>query len=127
MARTYKRAIKPWESSSEVFTDGAHELGLSKELHFEDVLELAGPLPERTVALILTYTTPADYERRREKDGDIRKTTAGAEDQGPDVIWLSQDVQNACGPYALFHAIFNSNGRNHLGKLVGVSMFKNLV
>jgi ubiquitin carboxyl-terminal hydrolase L3 len=116
MARTYECAIKPWESSSDVFTAGAQELGLSEELHFEDVLGLENPLPRGTVALILIYITPENYESEKARHAAVDKSTATAECQNLNVVWLPQNVQNACGPYALFHAVFNSNGRDHIGK-----------
>jgi ubiquitin carboxyl-terminal hydrolase L3 len=116
MARTYELAVKPWESSSEVFTEGACALGLSKDFHFEEVLGLEGPLPRGTVALILTYITPTDYETQKAESEDLLETTAAASEQDSTVVWLPQKVQNACGPHSLFHAVFNSICRHHLGK-----------
>lgn len=117
MTRHYEIAIKPWESSSEVFTAGGHSLGLSEELHFEDVLGLEGPLPEGTVALILVYITPDDYEDLAAVTASGDASGFATERQDDNVVFLSQRVQNACGPYALFHAVFNSIGRDHIGKL----------
>lgn len=91
-------------------------MGLATGFHFEDVLELDGQLPKQTVALILTYTTPEDYEEQKTDTKDAREPTGT--DRDVDAIWLYQTVQNACGPYALFHAIFNSNGWHHLGEFV---------
>jgi ubiquitin carboxyl-terminal hydrolase L3 len=126
MARTYELAVKPWESSSEVFTKGARALGLSEDFHFEEVLGLEGPLPGGTIALVLTYITPADYETQKSKSEDLLKTTAAASEQDSTVVWLPQKVQNACGPHSLFHAVFNSNCRHHLGKPVPRTMFSYL-
>lgn len=109
--RKYARTIQPWESTEDVFSNGAHELGLSSSLSFEPVFEQV--LPARTIALILIYPTPPDYEEKKEaeeaKSAQQPRITQAIEDC--DVVWLSQKVQNACGPYALLHSIYNSDGR----------------
>lgn len=117
MTRNYKQAINPWESSSEIFTAGAHSLGLSEEFRFEDVLGLAGPLPDGTVALVLVYITPDHYESQKARIASEDESGVATGRQDPNVVFLSQKVQNACGPYALFHAVFNSIARDHIGKL----------
>lgn len=90
MARKYQYAIKALESSSEVFTSGAHELDLATGFHFEDVLELDGQLPKQTVALIVTHTTPEDYEEQKTDTKNAREPTGT--DRDFDAIWLYQTV-----------------------------------
>lgn len=119
MARKYDRAIEPWESSPEIFTSAAHSLGLSEEFYFVDVLDLEGKLPQGTVALVLAYTTPDDYESQQELNATQARGIAW-NGESFNVVWLSQKVQNACGPYALFHATFNSIGRDHVGMSDGL-------
>lgn len=115
MTRKYKHTIQPWESTEEVFTDGAHELGVSKHFSFEPVLD---SLPARTIALILIYPTPSDYEEQKEAKETNHLRQPESQAIGPrDAIWLSQRVQNACGPYALLHAVLNSEAGHHLRKL----------
>lgn len=111
-------AIQPWESSPEVFTKAAHILGLAHEFEFMQVLSLEDPLPQNTVALILVYPTPSDYETQKtanDRLADCKQSVVCEEDH--DIIWLRQRVHNACGPYALLHAIFNSIAREHLSEL----------
>lgn len=115
MTRRYKHTIQPWESTEEIFTEGAHELGLSRDLTFEPVL---GSLPERTIAIILIYPTPSHYEEQKKNErADSARQSETQATQACDVVWLSQEVQNACGPYALLHAVLNSDGRLHLREL----------
>ena len=122
------QSIQPWESSAEVFTSGAIQLGLSDKLHFEEVFSLEDSLPAQTVALILVYPTSSDYEEQKVKEATSLQGPADAKElQDLDVLWLSQKVQNACGPYALFHAVFNSSSRHHVSKLRHIAEFERLM
>lgn len=115
MAATKQRSIQPWESSGAIFTYGAHALGLSEELRFVDVFSLEDTLPSGTLAVILIYPTPPNYEEQRKLEAEKRK--AGArEHEIPHAMWFQQRVQNACGAYALLHAVFNSACCKRLGK-----------
>lgn len=111
-----KNAISPWESSEEIFTNAATRLGLSKEFHFEVVLGLDGPLPKGAIALIVAYPTPSDYEEQVKPAASSGALAARIQGQYPDAMWLPQKKQNACGPHALLHAIFNSSSRDHVGE-----------
>jgi ubiquitin carboxyl-terminal hydrolase L3 len=115
MAAIYQRSIQPWESSGSIFTQGAHALGLSEELRFVDVFSLEETLPGGTLAMILVYPTVPNYEEQKEIDAKKRELGAEVE-ESPHAVWFSQKVQNACGPYALLHAVFNSRCRHRLGK-----------
>merc|ERR1711939_817412 len=97
------KSIQPWESSAEVFS-------------------LEDSLPAQTVALILVYPTSSNYEEQKAKEATSLQGSADAiELRDLDVLWLSQKVQNACGPYALFHAVFNSSSRHHPKTLYSTS------
>jgi ubiquitin carboxyl-terminal hydrolase L3 len=110
-----ERSIQPWESSGSIFTQGAHALGLSEELHFVDVFSLEESLPVGTLAVILVYPTVSNYEEQKRLDA--KEYELGAEvHELPHAVWFPQKVQNACGPYALLHAVFNSTCRHRIGK-----------
>jgi hypothetical protein len=68
MGAINQRSIQPWESSGSIFTQGAHTLGLSEELHFVDVFNLEESLLVGTLAVILVYPTVSDYEEQKELD-----------------------------------------------------------
>jgi ubiquitin carboxyl-terminal hydrolase L3 len=108
--------MQPWESSGTIFTQGAHALGLSRELCFVDVFSLEDTLPNGTLAVILVYPTPPNYEEQRQMSVEGHKIGA-EEHEVPHAMWFQQRVQNACGPYALLHAVFNSTCYERLGNL----------
>ncbi|KAL8336281.1 hypothetical protein RB601_000209 [Gaeumannomyces tritici] len=105
----------PLESNPDVFTSLARRLGLSDRLAFHDVLSLAEPdllalVPRPARALVLAFPAPeANYERRvrdREEGRPAHDKTGDAED----VVWFRQTIYNACGLYALLHAVANGAG-----------------
>ena len=111
--RNYSRAIRPWESNPKVFTDAARQLGLSPHLHFEDVFD---SVPSRTIALVLAYPTPKEYEERKEEEENSDTTLAyAAKPLNLKDIWFKQTTQNSCGPVALAHAIFNPFRPENIG------------
>jgi len=58
-------AIQPWESSPEIFTLAAHALRLLQDFRFVEVLSLEKSLPKSTIALVLVYPTPSNYETQK--------------------------------------------------------------
>jgi ubiquitin carboxyl-terminal hydrolase L3 len=112
-----KQAI-PLESDPEIFTNLMHDLGVSKSLSFTDVYSLDEPslssLPRPVVGLILVHPTPEDYEeeihrRERATRGDVQKLGS--------CVWFQQTINNACGLYAILHAVSNGLARSFIGKL----------
>ncbi|KAI4709964.1 hypothetical protein J4E89_005195 [Alternaria sp. Ai002NY15] len=114
----YTKHFIPLESNPDVFTELAHKLGLSTSLVFEDVLslddiELLGFLPRPAFALILVFPTTDDYEKRvQDKDATLEefRTSGGA----GDVIFFKQTINNACGLYAILHAVCNGEARRYI-------------
>ncbi|KAF9870222.1 ubiquitin carboxyl-terminal hydrolase, family 1 [Colletotrichum karsti] len=122
-----KKVVIPLENNPDVFTSLVHDLGVSPDLGFFDVYSLDEPallslVPRPALALIFISPAPMYYQVRAEdgtrsaKDG---VTYAGA---GPDepVIWFRQTIGNACGLYALIHAVGNGEAREYVreGSLV---------
>lgn len=98
-------AVVPLESNPEIFTKFASDLGLSPLLAFCDIYSLDDPdllcfLPRPMQAVILLFPVTQKYEEFKNKEQvepvDYSK-----------VIWMKQVVKNACGLYALLHALLN--------------------
>lgn len=98
-------AVVPLESNPQIFTDFAHNLGLSPLLEFTDIYSLEDPdllafIPRPVKAVILLFPVTEEYEAYKNLEGvetlDNEK-----------VIWMKQVVKNACGLYALLHALLN--------------------
>ena len=124
----YTKHFIPLESNPDVFNELAHKLGLSTSLVFEDVLslddpELLGFLPRPAFALILVFPTTDDYEKRvQDEDAKLEefRTSGGA----GDVIFFKQTINNACGLYAILHAVCNGEARRMIG-MIAVSPIEN--
>jgi ubiquitin carboxyl-terminal hydrolase L3 len=116
-ARQYAAHFIPLESNPEVFTDLIHNLGISQELRFEDVLSLDEPewLPRPALALILVFPTSDTYEQDR-VHREAQCKDEENDDQDKDVIWYRQTIHNACGLYAILHAISNGKARSLIRK-----------
>ncbi|KAI4639615.1 hypothetical protein J4E93_008967 [Alternaria ventricosa] len=116
--QTYNKHFIPLESDPDVFTELAHKLGLSTSLVFEDVLslddpELLGFLTRPAFALILVFPTTDDYEKRvQDEDAKLEefRNSRGA----GDVIFFKQTINNACGLYAILHAVCNGEARRRI-------------
>ncbi|CAM1511975.1 Fc.00g094880.m01.CDS01 [Cosmosporella sp. VM-42] len=128
MARQYGKAFIPLESNPEVFTELIHKLGVSQSLAFHDILSLDDPellsfVPRPALALVLVFPTTFGYEKKlEEQDRDTPEYTKAGDDE--DVIWYRQTINNACGLYAILHAISNGIARDllvpgsHISKLL---------
>ncbi|KAJ7321994.1 ubiquitin C-terminal hydrolase L3 [Mycena albidolilacea] len=114
----------PLESDPEIFTDLLHALGVPS-LEFRDVLSihtndlLPGAdlaLPSTVHAFGLVYNATRAYEAgiraERQKARDEGRGYAGHGDGEP-VLWWEQTVRNACGLFALLHAVANLDLAGH--------------
>lgn len=114
------KAFVPLESNPQVFTTLAHSLGLSSSLSFNDVFSIDDPdllafVPRPVEALVLVFPVSPAYEEHRaqedsQKDADWYEKVAGTKEQQS--VWLKQTIRNACGTYALLHALVNGFARN---------------
>ncbi|KAJ6481878.1 ubiquitin C-terminal hydrolase L3 [Mycena sanguinolenta] len=109
----------PLESDPEIFTNLIQQgLGI-RSLEFQDVLSLdladllpGGPLalPQPIHALILIFPTTEAYEDELKSAKHLaRSEGTHYRGHGPTepVIWFEQTIHNACGLYAILHAISN--------------------
>ncbi|KAF3051231.1 hypothetical protein E8E11_007998 [Didymella keratinophila] len=90
-------------------------LGISSSLRFQDVFsldpELLSFVPRPVHALILVFPTTEEYERRvRVEDFDVKDVLEGEEDR--EVMFFRQTINNACGLYAILHAVCNGEASN---------------
>ena len=119
--QTYRKHFIPLESNPEVFSELMYKLGISPSLCFQDVLslddpELLGFLARPVHALILVFPTTEAYEKRiKEEDSNARDYLDGDDDE--EVVFFRQTINNACGLYALLHAVSNGEARNSFGEL----------
>ncbi|KAF8178204.1 hypothetical protein K438DRAFT_1844757 [Mycena galopus ATCC 62051] len=124
----------PLESDPEIFTNLIQALGI-RSLEFHDVLslDLADLLPGGGLALptpvhafILIFPTNEAYEA----DLKAAKRLAHSEGthykgHGPSepVIWFEQTIHNACGLYAILHAISNLDPTVAKSSIAPISLF----
>ncbi|KAH6639560.1 ubiquitin carboxyl-terminal hydrolase [Boeremia exigua] len=113
----YKHFI-PLESNPVVFTELIHRLGTTPSLCFQDVLslddiDLLGFISRPVHAMVLVFPTTKAYERRVEvEDGEVRDVLDG--DNVEDVVFFRQTINNACGLYAVLHAVCNGAARTSI-------------
>lgn len=112
MSDCYRKHFFPLESDPAIFTELSHLLGSPASLIFEDVLSLdeAERLPHPALALVLVLPTTAVYEKRKQHEDALYDVCPQA-DLEEDVVWFKQTINNACGLYALLHALANSEAR----------------
>lgn len=116
--QAYRKHFIPLESNPELFTELIHKLGLPESVHFQDIFslddpELLGFLPRPVHALILVFPTTEAYEERvRDED------EGAAEYKGEEVIFFKQTINNACGLYAILHAVCNGEVKGKISKFI---------
>lgn len=108
----------PLESDPSIFTDLIRALGVHS-LEFRELLSLdvadflptgSLALPEPIYALVLLFPTSKTYEaelaaaKRLARSNGTEYTGCGPEEP---VIWFDQTIPNACGLYAILHAVSN--------------------
>jgi ubiquitin carboxyl-terminal hydrolase L3 len=115
----HRKHFIPLESNPQVFTGLIHRLGVSRSLSFHDVLslddsELLSLVPRPVYALILVFPTSETYKQEKTEAENSRSTYTG---YGPaeDVMFFKQTINNACGLYAILHAVSNGQARNFIG------------
>ncbi|AET41010.1 ubiquitin-specific protease YUH1 Ecym_7162 [Eremothecium cymbalariae DBVPG len=105
------KAVIPLESSPEIFTNFAHELGLKRQMAFDDIYSLTEPdlmafLPRPMKSIILLFPVNEFFDATKKKEGENDDEPIDSPD-GP-VIWFKQIISNACGLYALLHSLANN-------------------
>ena len=105
------------ENNPEVFTHLAHNLGLSPQLHFEDVFsfepDVTSLIPRPVHALLLIIPMTPTWQASRVAENLHMSEYTG---YGPDepVIWFKQTSGHACGSIGLLHCVLNGSAAAHL-------------
>ncbi|KAJ0304792.1 hypothetical protein COL5a_004281 [Colletotrichum fioriniae] len=117
MPETYNKAFIPLESNPKVFNELIAALGASPNLHFQDVFTLDDPtfLPPKILALILVFPTTPTYEARlTAEDAGAKDWMVEHDEEDEDAVWFKQTINNACGLYAVLHALANGRAKDFL-------------
>ncbi|KAL1722252.1 peptidase C12, ubiquitin carboxyl-terminal hydrolase [Schizophyllum commune] len=104
----------PLESNPDVFNTVTHTLGATN-LEWHDVLSLDEPdllalVPRPVLALALIFPTNDRYEAAKREIESRREPYTGT-GEAEDLIWYKQTIYNACGTYAILHAVSNGAAR----------------
>lgn len=116
-----KKVFIPLENNPDVFTSLVHDLGVSPKLGFFDVYGLDEPalldlVPRPALALIFISPAPMYYQVRAADGTRSAKDGITYNGFGPEqpVTWFRQTIGNACGLYALIHAVGNGESRKYV-------------
>ena len=110
-----RKAFIPIESNPALFTQLIHRLGVSTSLRFEDVLSVTDPellalIPRPVLALVSVSPYTTKYKANQAEEEALRDDyTASGQDEK--VMWFRQTIHNACGLYAILHAVSNGDAR----------------
>ena len=94
-----------------------YDLGVSNSLALVDVVSIEDPtllgiISRPALALILVLPTSDEYERHRRA---TKKMVEAAKDpKTEEIIWFRQTIDNACGLYAILHAICNFEIKDYI-------------
>ncbi|KAI1262305.1 ubiquitin C-terminal hydrolase L3 [Xylariaceae sp. FL1019] len=124
----------PLESNPELFTELIHRLGVSKNLSFFDLLTLSASdtyllsfIPRPAHALILVIPAPMGYAKELDVvEKDIPHHDKSGDEE--DAMFYRQTIVNACGLYAILHAVSNGDTRksvepgSHIDQLISRCM-----
>ena len=116
---SYRKHFIPLESDPDIFSSLSHELGVAPSLVFQDVLsiddrEILAFVPRPVLALVLVFPASDSESSVRNEDKSKQKYIESGEDDS--VLWFQQTIHNACGLYAVLHAVCNGDAREHIGE-----------
>jgi ubiquitin carboxyl-terminal hydrolase L3 len=110
----HAKVFPPLESDPALFTLLLHKLGASSTLHFEDVLSLeeTGPFAINSkciqaFVLISPFSDNDGEALERIQSQCVAPSNEEEKAVAESVIWVKQTIHNACGFYALLHAVCN--------------------
>lgn len=116
----YAKHYLPLESDPAVFTELIHELGVSHDLTFQDIVSIDDPelislLPRPVYALVLIFPTSEDYELQIQHE-TFKTPEYHNSENDQTVIWFKQTINNACGLYAILHAVSNGAAKEFISQ-----------
>ena len=99
---TYAKHYVPLESDPDLFTELMHGLGVYSTFKFIDVWSLDNDMlafvPRPAQALILILPSCPAYDQ-------VSVMYSAATSRS--ILWFNQTINNACGLYAILHAVCN--------------------
>lgn len=119
----YRKHYVPLESDPEIFSELIQNLGV-RGYEFQDVYSLDDPdllsfIPRPVYALVLVFPE-AQMDLEKLKGRERSKKVYEGKGEGEPTIWYAQTIQNACGLYAVLHAVSNGVDKSKIGTLRGV-------
>lgn len=110
----------PLESNPEIFTSLIQELGVVG-FECQDIIsldpELLDFVPRPVQALILTFPARGDaWHNALDEREKYRKNYEGKGEE-EEVVWFVQSIDNACGLYAILHAVCNGIDRSSISEI----------
>ena len=110
----YTKHFTPLESDPAIFTGLIHRLGIEEKLEFVDIYSLDDEtilyLPRPVLAIIVIFP---DNDVAKPAITGFGKCEFTEEDRNR-VVWVKQTINNACGCYAVLHAVCNGIARNFI-------------
>ena len=127
----YSKHFIPLESDPDIFTSLIHDLGASPDLCFVDVWDIDDPaqlalIHRPVLALILVFPTSDIYERHK-KSQKVDVESYGNGEGEEDILWFKQIINNACGLYAILHAVLNGDARRFIREWASPMFYKAMV
>ncbi|KAJ2931275.1 hypothetical protein H1R20_g5800, partial [Candolleomyces eurysporus] len=112
----YRKSFIALECDPDIFTELAHNLG-ADGVEFHDIYsfdsELLLFIPRPVLAFILVIPPPVqDDEGVTAREKAVPVYHGKGEDEP--TIWIAQTIQNACGLYAILHALSNGIDRSKI-------------
>ncbi|KAK2032499.1 ubiquitin carboxyl-terminal hydrolase, family 1 [Colletotrichum zoysiae] len=117
MPQTYNKAFIPLESNPDVFNELIALLGASPSIQFRDIFTLDDPaaLPQKVLALVLVFPTTSTFEARlTQEEAGAKDWMVEHDEEEEDAVWFKQTINNACGLYAILHALSNGRAKDFL-------------
>lgn len=117
----YAKHFIPLESDPDIFNELLRHLGVAPKLAFQEIITLDEPelLPRPAVAVIILFSAGDSYDPVvNHPCSSTGQSTTEAQDGQPvpsDIIWFKQTIHNACGFYALLHAVANCHVKDAFG------------
>ena len=115
----YAKHFIPLESDPDIFNELLLHLGVSPKLTFQEIITLDEPelLPRPAVAVIVLFSAGDSYDPTVNHPCTTSPPPHGQGGQTVpgDIIWFKQTIHNACGFYALLHAVANCHVENAFG------------
>jgi len=107
----------PLESNPDVMNKFLYNLGVPNKWQIVDVYgldpDLLAVVPRPVLALLLLFPTSEKYEQHRAaQEAEIKEK---GQKVSPNVFYMKQLVQNACGTVALIHSVANNTDKINLG------------